>query len=127
MTPEQIERKRKYDREYFARRYAEVKGTPEFKAKCKLVRENFTKEQREQRTKSSRESAVRWCAENPEKARAARCAISKKYFKTDKGFLTICKNNLAKRLGVSSKDLPDELVAAKFAQLKVIRLIRDLG
>jgi hypothetical protein len=127
MTPEQLERKRKYDREYSAKRYAEVKGTPEFKTKCKLVRENFTKEQREQRTKSSRESAVRRRAENPEKARVARCAINKKYFKTDKGYLTICKNNLAKRLGVSAKDLPDELVAAKFAQLKVIRLVRDLG
>ena len=157
MTPEQVERKRKYDREYSARRYAEVKDTPEFKAKCKLASQNFTEEQRARKRKSNRESAVRWRAKDPEKAKAydnahkrktyrespekflkktsawkkanvARVAANQvKWRNTDMGYLSSCKGNLARQLGVAAKDLPDELVEAKFAQLKVIRLVRDLG
>ena len=49
------------------------------------------------------------------------------YSNSDNGRLSNCKGKLAARLGVATKDLPDELVAAKFAQLKVRKLIRDLG
>jgi hypothetical protein len=123
MTPEQLER----NREYSARHFAKVKDTPEFKAKCKLASQNITEEQRARKRKSTQEWDARQLAENPEKVRAANRVVNKKYYKTDKGWLSMCKSNLAKRLGVSAKDLPDELVEAKAAQLKVRRLIRDLG
>ena len=153
MTPEQIERKKKYNREYSARRYAEVKDTPEFKAKCKLANQNRTEEQRARK----RENAARWLAKDPEKVKAYHRAYKRKMYKespekvlkrslawkkanvarvaanqvkwrnTDMGYLSSCKGNLARQLGVAAKDLPDELVEAKFAQLKVIRLVRDLG
>ena len=102
MTPEQVERKRKYDREYSARRYAE--GYRE--SAEKLLKR-----------------ASAWKKANP--ARVA--ANQAKWRNTDIGYLSSCKSNLARQLGVIRKDLPDELVEAKFAQLKVIRLIRDLG
>ena len=153
MTPEQLERKRKYNREYSARKYAEVKDTPEFKAKCKLASQNRTEEQRARK----RENAARWLAKDPEKVKAYHRAYKRKMYEespekvlkrssawkkanvarvaanqvkwrnTDMGYLSSCKGNLARQSGVASKDLPDELVAAKFAQLKVIRLVRDLG
>ena len=157
MTPEQIERRRKNARERAARYRAKVKDTPEFKAKVKLYKENRTEEQREQTRKSSREYAARRRAKDPEKANAYHRALERKwrkespekhraevlawqkansakvaakqakFRKTDKGWFSSCKDNLAKQLGVFRKDLPDELVEAKFAQLKVRKLIRDLG
>lgn len=157
MTPEQLERKRKYNREYSARKYAEVKDTPEFKAKCKLASQNRTEEQRARKRKSNRENAARWLAKDPEKVKAYHRAYKRKMYKespekvlkrssawkkanvarvaanqvkwrnTDMGYLSSCKGNLARQLGVAAKDLPDELVEAKSAQLKVIRLVRDLG
>jgi hypothetical protein len=127
MTPEQIERRRKNAREGAAKYFAKVKDTPEFKAKAKLAKQNRTEEQRARGRKSTQEWAARQRAEKPEKVRAAARDRNKKYEKTDKGWLSSCKGNLAKRLGVFRKDLPEELVEAKVAQLKVIRLVRDLG
>ena len=157
MTPEQLERKRKYNREYSARKYAEVKDTQEFKAKCKLASQNRTEEQRARKQKSNRENAARWLAKDPEKVKAYHRAYKRKMYEespekvlkrssawkkanvarvaanqvkwrnTDMGYLSSCKGNLARQSGVAAKDLPDELVAAKFAQLKVRKLIRDLG
>jgi hypothetical protein len=157
MTLEQLERRREYSRERAARYRAKVKDTPEFKAKVKLYKENRTEEQREQARKSRREYAARRRAKDPEKANAYKSALKRKknketpekyrkanlawvranpvkaaaakakWLKSDKGWLSSCKDNLAKRLGVFRKDVPVELVEAKFAQLKVIRLVRDLG
>lgn len=127
MTPEQIERRRKNARERAAKYFAKVKDTPEFKAKAKLTKQNRTEEQRARGRKSTQEWAARQRAEKPEKVRAAARDRNKKYEKTDKGWLSSCKGNLAKQLGVFRKDLPEELVEAKAAQLKVIRLVRDLG
>lgn len=157
MTPEQIERRREYSRERAARYRAKVKDTPEFKAKVKLYKENRTEEQREQARKSRREYAARRRAKDPEKANAYKRALERKRYKespekhraeilawkkanvarvaankvkwrkTDKCWLSICKDNLAKQLGVLRKDVPDELAEAKFAQLKVRRFVRDLG
>ena len=117
MTPEQIERGREAHRVRSAIYRAKVKDTPEFKAKCKLVRENRTEEQRAQ----ARDRRRKW--RQTIKSRIVRA----KYRNSDKGQLYCCRHKLAEQLGVAAKHLPDELVAAKFAQLKVKRLIRDLG
>jgi ABC-type Fe2+-enterobactin transport system substrate-binding protein len=128
MTPEQIERRRKNNVEKSARKYAKVKDTPEFKVKRKLARENLTEEQRAQKIEVRQKWMAKTLAENPEKIYTPKYRIARaKWYKTDKGRRMSCKGKLAARLGVSVKDLPDELVEAKFAQLKVKRLVRDLG
>jgi len=128
MTPEQIERRRKNKLEYSSRKYARVKDTPEFKAKCKLARENLTEEQRAQKIEVRQKWFAKTLAENPEKIYTPKYRITRaKWCKTDTARRISCKGKLAARLGVSAKDLPDELVEAKFAQIKVKRLVRDLG
>ena len=124
MTPEQIERRRKNSRERAARHRAKVKDTPAFKAKRKLAIENFTEKQREQVRKNGREHAARQRAKDPEKLNAYK---REHWANSDKGGILSCRYRLAVQLGVFRKDVPDELVEAKFAQLKVRRLVRDLG
>lgn len=117
MTLEQLERKRKSNREYAARYRA--KNLEKAKAYMNAHMRSAYKKSPEK----YREKTYAWVKENPVKAAAAYA----KWSTSDKGKLSSCRRKLAARLGVFARDVPDELVAAKFAQLKVIRLVRDLG
>ena len=117
MTPEQIERRREYSREYAARKRA--KDPEKVNAYNSALKRKWNKENPEKYRKAN----LAWVRANPVKAAAAKA----KWNKSDKCWFLDCKQKLAMQLGVFRKDVPDELVEAKFAQLKVRKLIRDLG
>jgi hypothetical protein len=117
MTPEQLERKRKRAREYAARKRAK---DPE---KLNAYNSALKRKKHKETPEKYRKANLAWARANPVKAAAAKA----KWLKSDKCWLLDCKRKLARQLGISRKDVPGELVEAKFAQLKVRRLIRDLG
>jgi hypothetical protein len=117
MTPEQIERRREYNREYAARKRAK---DPE---KVNAYNSAHKRKRLKETPEKYRKANLAWVMANPVKAAAAKA----KWLKSDRCWFLNCKQKLAMQLGISRKDVPDELVEAKFAQLKVIRLIRDLG
>ena len=117
MTPEQIERRREYNREYAARKRA--KDPEKVNAYNSALKRKRSKENPEKYRKAN----LAWVRANPVKAAAAKA----KWIKSDKCWLLDCKQKLAMQLSISRKDVPVELVEAKFAQLKVRKLIRDLG
>jgi hypothetical protein len=153
MTPEQLERRRKSKREYMARvraanpekdrerqrewrrnnpdkskeycdkYYASVKDTPEYKAKRKQQIINFTEEQRINRRFSAKNYATRQRKINPEynkKQREAQIA----WKQTDNYTMFLAKRYCAEVMGVSLKEVPNELVQAKFVHVKLKRAIR---
>ena len=117
MTLEQIERRREYNREYAARKRA--KDPEKVNAYNSALKRKRSKENPEKYRKAN----LAWVRANPVKAAAAKA----KWNKSDKCWLLDCKQKLAMQLSISRKDVPVELVEAKFAQLKVRKLIRDLG
>ena len=117
MTPEQLERRREYNREYAARKRA--KDPEKVNAYNSALKRKRSKENPEKYRKAN----LAWVRANPVKAAAAKA----KWNKSDKCWLLDCKQKLAMQLSISRKDVPVELVESKFAQLKVRRLIRDLG
>ena len=174
MTLEQLEKKRKSNREYMARvraanpekdrekqrewrrnnpdkwkeyhdkYYAKVKDTPEFKERRKQEIINFTKEQRAKRQKSSREYATRNRIENSEKINEKRRGyynanpvIYRKYtrdwIKNNWDTYIECrrkrypKDYVAKIMGVSVKEVPDEIVQAQEVYMKLKKAIYALA
>jgi hypothetical protein len=117
MTPEQLERRREYNRAYSARKRAK---DPE---KLNAYNSALKRKKHKETPEKYRKANLAWVRANPVKAAAAKT----KWLKSDKCWFSDCKAKLAARLGVSRKDVPNELVEAKFAQLKVRRLARDLG
>lgn len=156
MTPEQLERRRKSKREYMARvraadpekdrekqiewrrnnpdkskeycdkYYATVKDTPEFKEKRKQEIINFTEEQRIKRRNSAKSYATKQRKINPE-FKEKQYALQCKWKQTDKYTMFLAKRYCAKVMGVSLKEVPNELVQVKFVHVKLKRAIRAVS
>jgi hypothetical protein len=153
MTPEQLERRRKSKREYMARvraanpekdrekqrewrrnnpdkskqycgkYYATVKDTPEYRAKRKQQIVNFTEEQRLKRRVSAKSYATRQRKTNPEFKEKQR-ALNYAWKQTDSYTMFLAKRYCADVMGISLKEVPTELVQAKFVHVKLKRAIR---
>jgi hypothetical protein len=153
MTPEQLERRRKSKREYMARvraadpekdrerqrewrrnnpdkskeycdkYYAAVKDTPEFKAKRKQQIANFTEEQRISRRVSGKAYMAKQRKSSPE-FREKQRALNYAWKQTDNYTMFLAKRYCADVMGVSLKEVPNELVQAKFVHVKLKRAIR---
>ena len=153
MTPEQLERRRKSKREYMTRvraadpekykekqrewrsnnhskskeycdkYYAKVKDTPEFKERRKQEIIKFTEEQRIKRRNSAKSYATKQRKTNPE-FKEKQYALNYAWKQTDNYTMFLAKLYCAKVMGVSLKEIPNELVQVKFVHIKLKRAIR---